>query len=235
MQHHPDKGGDEEKFKELTGAYEILSDAKKREMYDQLGDEGMKNGGDSNGSEMPDFLRQFFGSRGGFGSESRKGDSVVYPLSVSLEELYVGCVKKIGLTRNVLCSDCKGMGGIGDDVKKCVDCGGRGVVMISRQVGPAMFQQMQAKCRKCNGVGNVIPERLRCKKCKGGRVVEQSKVLEVKIDRGMVDGEKVVFRGESDEVPGKETGDVIVVLKQKDHDVFRRVGVDLVITKHVSL
>jgi hypothetical protein len=180
MQHHPDKGGDEEKFKELTGAYEMLTDPKKRDMYDQVGDEGMKSGGDGmEHGDIPDFFNHIFGRRGA--AESNRSNNSVYPLNVALEDFYNGCVRKIRITRNVVCAECKGKGGKGDDVKKCMECNGNGVIRIRRQVGPGMIQEMQMPCKKCRGVGTLIPDHARCKVCKGNKVVEQSKTLEVVI------------------------------------------------------
>jgi DnaJ-class molecular chaperone len=203
-------------------------------MYDQVGDEGMKSGGDGmEHGDIPDFFNHIFGRRGA--AESNRSNNSVYPLNVALEDFYNGCVRKIRITRNVVCAECKGKGGKGDDVKKCMECNGNGVIRIRRQVGPGMIQEMQMPCKKCRGVGTLIPDHARCKVCKGNKVVEQSKTLEVVISKGMRENESIIFKGESDEVPGKETGDLVVVLHQKPHDVFQRHNVDLVMEKHISL
>eukprot|EP00246_Nothoceros_aenigmaticus_P016967 TRINITY_DN798_c0_g1_i2.p1 TRINITY_DN798_c0_g1~~TRINITY_DN798_c0_g1_i2.p1 ORF type:complete len:158 (-),score=22.48 TRINITY_DN798_c0_g1_i2:130-603(-) len=119
IKNHPDKGGDPEKFKELAQAYEVLSDPEKRDIYDQYGEDALKEGmGGGGPSHNPfDIFESFFGSGGhpfggssgrGGRSRQRKGEDVVYPLKVSLEDLYNGTSKKLSLSRNVLCPKCKG-------------------------------------------------------------------------------------------------------------------------------
>ncbi|KAK1271977.1 hypothetical protein QJS04_geneDACA012921 [Acorus gramineus] len=116
IKNHPDKGGDPEKFKELAQAYEVLSDPEKREIYDQYGEDALKEGmgGGGGGHDPFDIFQSFFGGSpfGGGGSSrgrrQRRGEDVVHPLKVSLEDLYMGTSKKLSLSRNVLCSKCKG-------------------------------------------------------------------------------------------------------------------------------
>lgn len=147
MKHHPDKGGDEETFKEISKAYEVLKDSEKRELYDEYGEEGVENGGPP-GGDMNDILSQMFGGGGGGGGRGRggrrrkrKGEDVVFPLKIGLENLYTSITKKLKLTRNVICGDCNGKGGSSTIV--CRDCRGQGVRMVMRQVGPGMIQQMR--------------------------------------------------------------------------------------------
>ncbi|GMP91734.1 hypothetical protein CsSME_00042293 [Camellia sinensis var. sinensis] len=112
IKNHPDKGGDPEKFKELAQAYEVLSDPEKREIYDQYGEDALKEGmGGGGGMHDPfDIFQSFFGGGGGSsrGRRQRRGEDVVHPLKVSLEDLYSGISKKLSLARNVLCSKCNG-------------------------------------------------------------------------------------------------------------------------------
>jgi DnaJ family protein A protein 2 len=115
IKNHPDKGGDPEKFKELAQAYEVLSDPEKREIYDQYGEDALKEGMGGGGSHVDpfDIFSSFFGpSFGGGGSSrgrrQRRGEDVIHPLKVSLEDLYNGTSKKLSLSRNVLCAKCKG-------------------------------------------------------------------------------------------------------------------------------
>ncbi|KAG5376469.1 hypothetical protein IGI04_041065 [Brassica rapa subsp. trilocularis] len=119
IKNHPDKGGDPEKFKELAQAYEVLSDPEKREIYDQYGEDALKEGmgGGGGGHDPFDIFSSFFGGGGGspFGGGSsrgrrqRRGEDVVHPLKVSLEDLYLGTTKKLSLSRNALCSKCNGL------------------------------------------------------------------------------------------------------------------------------
>lgn len=115
IKNHPDKGGDPEKFKELAQAYEVLSDPEKREIYDQYGEDALKEGmggGGGGGHDPFDIFSSFFGGSpfGGGGSSrgrrQRRGEDVVHALKVSLEDLYLGTSKKLSLSRNVLCSKC---------------------------------------------------------------------------------------------------------------------------------
>ncbi|WOK99490.1 DnaJ protein [Canna indica] len=110
IKNHPDKGGDPEKFKELAQAYEVLSDPEKREIYDQYGEDALKEGMGGGGGHNPfDIFESFFGGGGSSrGRRQRRGEDVVHPLKVSLEDLYNGTSKKLSLSRNVICQKCKG-------------------------------------------------------------------------------------------------------------------------------
>ena len=94
---------------------------------------------------------------------------------------------------------------------------------------------MQSVCSDCSGEGKVIADSDQCKTCRGKKTVSETKILEVHVDKGMRDGEKIVFRGEGDHHPGVEPGDVIIVLSQKEHDKFERKGSDLVMVQEISL
>ena len=101
--------------------------------------------------------------------------------------------------------------------RTCKACDGHGVTVQLRQVGPGMVQQIQQVCTECRGDGEVINANDRCKECKGRKVVQDKKVLEVHIDKGMADGQKVVFSGEGDQIPGVTPGDVVIVLDEQPH------------------
>jgi DnaJ homolog subfamily A member 2 len=101
-------------------------------------------------------------------------------------------------------------------------------------MGP-VIQQMQTYCPACKGKGETLNEKDKCTDCKGDRVSKEKKTLEVIVEKGMQHGQKVVFRGESDQAPNTEPGDVVFILVQKEHDVFERKGMDLIMTKEISL
>ena len=126
-------------------------------------------------------------------------------------------------------------GGKGDAVQKCKGCKGAGVKLVIRQLGPGMIQQMQTYCADCNGEGSVIAEKDKCGECKGARTNKEKKTLEVHVDRGMKNGEKITFKGEADEAPDTVPGDVVVVLQAKEHDVFTREGMHLFVKRTISL
>lgn len=142
LKEHPDKGGDPEKFKALTIAYEVLSDPKKRELYDQYGEEGLEGGGDT-GADPADLFAQLFGGgergRGGGRGGPRKGEDIVHALSVTLEDLYRGKLSKLAITRDATCGGCGGTGGAGGRSveAECSDCNGRGMVSDEWDLGCA--------------------------------------------------------------------------------------------------
>lgn len=176
----------------------------------------------------------FFGGGGGRQQGPRKTKDLVHRVNVTLEELYRGKTTKLALTRNILCSKCKGKGGKDGAVRSCPGCNGRGVKVIMRQMGP-MIQQIQTACDDCSGTGEYINARDRCNVCKGKKVIPDKKMLEVHIDKGMKGGQTVVFRGESDQSPGAEPGDVVIVIEEKPHDRFRRQENDLIAEVEVDL
>jgi len=212
VKHHPDKGGDEAKFKEISAAYEILSDADKRAKYDKFGLEGVSD--DSPGHTSDDLFSMFFGGGGSRRSAGpRKGEDLNHPLKVSLEDLYNGKTVKLAINRTVI---------IGKP-KMCEACNGQGVVMELRQIALGMVQQIQRRCTVCSGQGYIAESK------------KERKVLEVMIDKGMKNSEKVVFRGMGDEKPNMEPGDINFIIQEKEHSTFKRKGADLLITKTLSL
>ena len=214
IKHHPDKGGDEHLFKEINAAYEILSDPKKRELYDKYGLEGVENEGGVNAAGGEDLFSMFFGggSRGGRRGP-RKSPSVNHPLKVSLEDLYNGKTVKLAINRKVIVGE----------AKTCSTCKGQGAVMEMRQIGPGMITQMQRPCSACGGQGN------------SAQMKSERKVVEVRVEKGMNHNQKITFSGMADEMPGRETGDVNFIIQEKDHDVFKRKGADLLVIKEISL
>ncbi|OCF71658.1 chaperone regulator [Kwoniella mangroviensis CBS 8886] len=240
---HPDKGGDPEHFKELTHAYEVLSDSNKRAIYDQAGKAGLEGGGGMGGGMDPqDLFSQLFGGGGGFfggggGSRNagpRRGKDLVHRISVTLEDLYKGKVQKLALSKSVICKSCEGRGGKKGAVSTCTGCQGRGVKVMLRQLGP-MMQQIQQPCGECEGTGEMMNPKDRCKNCNGKKTISERKVLEVHIDKGMKSGQQIKFQGESDQAPGIIPGDVVIVIEEKPHQRFQRKGDDLYCEAEIDL
>jgi len=228
LKHHPDRGGDPDKFKEITKAYEILSDPEKKENYDKYGDETQSN-------DAHDIFSMFgFGNQSSGGKKKKKkGQNVNFPLKISLKEFYTGTVRHIRLKKNIICPVCKGKGGYG--VTDCDSCDGKGVKVTIRQLGPGMIQQMQSSCNDCDGKGEIIPRGSRCGRCKGAKTVATTKTLDVNINRGMADGEKIIFHAEGEQKPDIIPGNVVVVLQEEKHPDFRRENNHLFIKKKISL
>jgi DnaJ family protein A protein 2 len=234
LKNHPDKGGDVEKFKEISEAAEVLCDEEKRKLYDKYGKEGVESGGGHHES-ADDIFSMFFGGGRGRRTGPTRGEDIVHPLKASLEDLYNGKTVKLAINRNKLCEECDGRGGKEGAEKECPDCHGRGVRVQLRQIGPGMIQQLQSACQECNATGKIIDNKDRCKACSGKKTYKDRKVLEVNIEKGMKHGQKIKFADEADELPGTLPGDVVFVVQEKEHETFKRKGNDLLITETISL
>jgi len=236
LKNHPDKGGDPDKFKEISAAAEILCDAEKRKIYDEQGLEGLEGSGGGEGQSANDIFSMFFGGEGRSGRRGpQKGEDIVHTIKASLEDMYNGKTVKLAISRNKPCPDCEGRGGKEGAEKACSDCNGRGVKISLRQIGPGMVQQMQSTCSTCKGAGKSINEKDKCKSCRGSKVYKDRKVLEVNIEKGMSNGQKIKFSGEADEVPGTIPGDVVIVVQEKEHETFKRKGADLLMNIDIQL
>lgn len=223
----------------MTRAYEILFDKDKRDIYDKHGMDGIEKGmGAGGGGDMGDIFSHIFGGGGGRGGPKpkKKVKPIAKRLDATLNDIYMGKTFDVEVERQRLCEACGGIGGTdASAVVTCTACKGRGMRTIMRQMGPGMYSQSTGPCDECGGQGEIIDMKKRCKDCKGKKVKKNTKTLEVEVGKGSPDGEQYTIHGEGDCVPDVEPGDVIAVVKIKEHKIFKRKGADLMMDKQISL
>ena len=243
--HHPDKGGDEEKFKKINEAYQILSDEKKRKQYDQFGKAGAKNrgfgggfqGANFNAEDLGDIFGEFFGGGfggGGFsGSRKPKGSDIQINMTIDLEDAFTGVEKKKSLKKRNVCKKCDGSGGEPQSgTKTCPECSGSGQVKKEKRTFLGTVMQT-VRCSKCNGSGEIPKES--CSKCGGEGWNEEIKKVKIKIPAGIKTGQTLKVSGEGQAAgPGTVPGDLLVKIKVRKHDKFKREGDDLFYKANIS-
>lgn len=241
---HPDDKSAEENFKEVNEAYQVLSDSEKRQRYDQFGHAGVDGnagfgGGGFGGFDMGDLgdiFGDFFG--GGFGGRSsrngpRRGSDLSEYISLSFMEAAFGCKKKINITKSEKCDECGGSGAKkGTEPVTCTQCGGRGQVQQRRQTLFG-FSNVITECPTCRGKGKIIKEH--CSSCKGTGSVRKNKTIEVNIPAG-IDNDQVmrISGGGNAGVNGGPSGDLQLIIRVKNDEIFRRDGFDVNVTFPIS-
>lgn len=241
LKYHPDKDPSEEakkKFVECANAYEVLGDEEKRRMYDQYGEDGLKHNGQQNFHNPFDIFSAFGGfgraSSGGQQMQQNKGPDVEIELEVSLKDLYLGRVLEVAHRKQTLCHKCRGTGAKkASDVTTCSGCKGSGMKVKVQQLGPGFVQQTQTVCDECGGKGKKVTST--CPHCAGKKVEIGEDTILVSVERGMMDGEKLVFSQQADESPDSTPGDLVFRLVTAPHKRFTRKGDDLHFSLTVSL
>ncbi len=249
LKYHPDRNPDkgaEEKFKEISEAYAVLSDEGKRQQYDQFGHAGFdqrysqedifRNADFSDFSDLfsqfgfgDDIFSAFFGGsrrrRGEYGSDLRA------QVEISLEEAAKGAEREIRVRKDELCPKCRGNGAEpGSGFKTCQKCGGRGQVVRTSRMGPMMFRSA-APCDACGGQGKVVEKK--CRACEGAGTVAGEEKLSVHIPAGIQDGMQIRLEGEGEEARDGN-GDLYVYVRVGPHKIFQRQKNDLYLEIPIS-
>jgi len=257
---HPDRGGNKEEFQKMQAAYEVLSDPDKRAHYDATGQVpqeggpgfggpggmpdlaamfgGMFNGGGFPGSGFPGIPFPFFngggpGSPGGPNGplKAARGPNKIHEIGLSLADVYHGKKFTLNMKRETLCGRCSGRGGT--RVENCGTCGGKGFRMRAMQMGPIMTMSQEA-CGACGQSGQKVLDE--CVDCRGKKTLERESVLDVHVEPGMQDGDRITFVGQCSESPQFEKpGDVILVVRITESEDWIRREADLVYTVEFSL
>ena len=235
VKHHPDKNkGDktsEDKFKEASEAYHVLSNSERKQNYDNFGHAAFENGGGGRGgfgnfdfsSSFSDIFEDFFGDFGGTGgrrgrrNSNLRGSDLRYDLSISLEEAYTGKKQDIKFSTSEKCNTCKGSGSKpGQEVGACSMCGGNGQVRSNQG-----FFTVQQTCPQCSGNGEEITNP--CRDCNGQGKKQTSKRLSVTIPKGVNDGTRIRLAGKGEAGSrGAGSGDLYLFINVYSHDLFKR-------------
>jgi molecular chaperone DnaJ len=239
-QYHPDKNpGDkasEEKFKEISHAYEVLSDAEKRAYYDQYGvapgAQGAGPNGFGAGAGMGDIFGDIFGEFFGGGrgrTRAMAGEDLRYNLTISFTDAAFGASTKILVPRWERCETCDGSGAKSKDgIITCTTCRGAGQIRIQQG-----FFTMTRTCSRCGGEGKTIKDP--CPVCKGRKRVERERTLSVKIPAGVETGNTIRLSGEGElGEHGGPPGDLYIYLSVEEHKLFKRVGQDIILDVPIS-
>lgn len=245
---HPDRGGDEEEFKKVSEAYEVLSDPDKKRKYDnplhslfsnQNASEfgGFGSFGGLNTPMDPTSSANFFANL--FGGEpvperpckKTPSKNSNHKVLLTLEDFYMGKTCKFAISRKVQCKECKGEGGWGKKYTNCIGCNGQGIRVSQRS-----FNSMsKSTCMQCHGSKSKMVFDKICMVCKTIGVVPERVVAEAKFEAGARPGDQVVLKGMSDYVQGRPAGDVVVTASEKSHRIFKRKNTDLKCSININI
>jgi len=245
---HPDKNKDNadeatKKFQEISEAYSILNDGEKRKIYDQVGIDMLKHGGEGPQVDPMSMFAEMFGSMGGFPGfggfggfgrrEEPEEEHCVVKLPVSLEQIYNEEKVTVSYKQKIYCSTCNGNGTKDGTKSVCDGCDGKGKVMQVRRMGP-MVHQTIVDCPECRGKGNSITKSNMCKKCNGKTYTEKNKSYDIPLKNGIKSGNKIKVDNKGHQFKNKKTHLIIVIL-EKEHETFKRDDDNLIIEMEIKL
>lgn len=218
-EHHPDVGGDENKFKDIASAYDILSNPEKKQQYDTFGSGG-GSGNPFGGFE--DILSQMFGGNPFGRQRAKRGADIQVSVKMSLTDVITGAVKKITYQKNGKCAPCNGKGG--EESIKCNSCNGTGQTVKNIQTGFGMMQQA-ISCMTCEGTGYIVKNK--CNTCRGAGVAPKMESINVNIPAGVSNGMQLNMQGAGHEIKDGINGDLFIRIDEIPDDNFRREGNNL--------
>lgn len=253
VEHHPDKGGDEAKFKEINEAYEVLKDTNKRQRYDQFGHAGVGSSAASDGNPfagggfggqgqnvnfdfgdlgLGDIFGSFFGGGQQRGQQERRGHDIQTNVELSFEDAVFGTEIELNLNLNTECEHCDGSTvEPGYELKTCPTCQGSGQVTRVMRTVFGNIQQATV-CNECHGSGKV-PEKV-CSVCKGKGVTKQKQNIKLKVPAGIDDGATIRLKERGEAVARGAKGDLYVNVRVKAHKKFTREGDIILSEEHVG-
>lgn len=246
---HPDKNPNnlkeaEEKFKKISEAYQVLSEPEKRELYDKYGKDGLdKSGFNFDPSNMSDIFSNLFGGSpfGNFGFNM--GDNVfnrnnkkknITPVqqvhNIDLEDIYHGKDIVMKINRDNLCVQCDGTGSKNKKNQTCGKCKGRGMCNVIRQLGPGMISQSTTTCPNCRGSGESSSKENQCKECNGQKTKSSEHKITFNLKKGFVPSEPIIIKNQGNEYNDNnkiQRGDVLIHIRENEHNVFDRAKVQI--------
>ena len=254
MKYHPDKnGGDDKKFKEINEAYQVLSDEKKRAMYDQYGSAGPNMGGGAYGGQgfggfdfsgfqnaqgfdmgdLGDIFGEFFGGGMSNRRSKKRGQNIEMAIDLSFEESIFGVSKTIIIEKQSKCDVCNGTGAKpGTKMNTCKNCGGNGQIKEIKRSILGSFATTRV-CEKCFGSGQVPEEK--CGRCRGDGVVNRKEDIKIDIPAGVENGEVLKMSQGGEYIQNGIPGDLYLRLRVKSHSLFKKDGINLTMTLKIKL